>query len=84
MQELFPLACGLLLGVGLGVVRPTLRLPVGAALAIVLGLLATVITGEFKTSWAYLLFDIPLVGFAAFLGFLSGRRVRAHHALEES
>jgi hypothetical protein len=51
MQELFPLACGLLLGVTLGFVRPTLWLPIGAGLAIVLGLLATVVTGEFKTSW---------------------------------
>jgi hypothetical protein len=76
MQELFPLACGLLLGVTLGFVRPALRLSVGAAFAIVLGTLATVITGEFKTSWGYLLVDIPLVGVAAFLGFLSARNLR--------
>jgi hypothetical protein len=76
MQELFPLACGLLLGVTLGLVRPTLRLPVGAALAIVLGTLATVITGEFKTSWGYLLVDIPLVAVAAFLGFFSASHLR--------
>ena len=76
MQELFPLACGPLLGVTLGFVRPTLWLPIGAGLAIVLGLLATVVTGEFKTSWGYLLFDIPLVAFAAFLGFLSARHLR--------
>jgi hypothetical protein len=53
-----------------------LWLPIGAGLAIVLGLLATVVTGEFKTSWGYLLFDIPLVAFAAFLGFLSARHLR--------
>jgi hypothetical protein len=76
MQELFPLACGLVLGVTLGFVRPTLRLPIGAGLAIALGLLATVVTGEFKTSWGYLLIDIPLVGFAALLGFLSARQLR--------
>ena len=61
MQELFPILFGLILGAGLGFVRPSMRLPVGAVLAIVLGVLATVITGEFKSSWGYLLIDIPLV-----------------------
>jgi hypothetical protein len=76
MQELLPLACGLLLGLTLGFVRPRLRLPLGVGLAIVLGTLATVVTGEFKTSWGYLLVDIPLVAVAAFLGFLSARHLR--------
>ena len=76
MQELFPLACGLLLGAALGFVRPTLRLPVGAAMAVVLGVLATVATGEFKTSWSFVLIDIPLVALAAVVGLLAGRRAR--------
>jgi hypothetical protein len=76
MQELFPFACGLLLGVTLGFVRPAIRLPLGAGLAIVLGVLATVISGEFELSWGYLVFDIPLVGLAAFLGFMSARHLR--------
>ena len=71
MQELFPLACGLLLGAALGFVRPTLRLPVGAAMAVVLGVLATVATGEFKTSWSFVLIDIPLVALAAVVGLLT-------------
>ena len=75
MQELFPILFGLILGAGLGFVRPSMRLPVGAVLAIVLGVLATVITGEFKSSWGYLLIDIPLVGLAAIAGLLAGRRV---------
>ena len=75
MQELFPILFGLILGAGLGFVRPSMRLPIGAALAIVLGVLATVITGEFKSSWGYLLIDIPLVGLAAVAGLLAGRRV---------
>ena len=77
MQELFPLACGLLLGSALGYLRPALRLSVGAALSIVLGVLATVVTGEFKTSWSYLLIDIPLVAVAATLGLAAGRWVSA-------
>jgi hypothetical protein len=73
MQELFPLACGLALGALLGALRPGIRLPVGAALAIVLGVVATVATGEFKTSWSYLLIDIPLVALAATVGMAAGR-----------
>jgi hypothetical protein len=76
MQELFPIGCGLLLGAGLGWLRPSMRLPVGLALAIVLGVLATVVTGEFKMSWGYLLIDIPLVAAAAVVGVLGTRAVR--------
>jgi hypothetical protein len=76
MQELFPIAMGLVLGAALGFVRPSIRLPVGIALAIVLGVLATVLTGEFKTSWGYLLVDIPLVALAATAGLLAARYAR--------
>jgi hypothetical protein len=80
MQELLPLSAGLLLGALVGTLRPSIRVPVGAALAVVVGALATVVSGEFKVSWAYLLFDIPLVAVCAVLGFLVARRLRAHWA----
>jgi hypothetical protein len=80
MQELFPLACGLLLGATLGALRPSLRLPLGALLAVLLGVLATVVTGEFRLSWDYVLFDIPLVAVAAGLGFMAARRLRPQAA----
>jgi hypothetical protein len=73
VEELFPLATGLVLGGLLGFVRPSIRLPVGAALAVALGVLATVASGEFRVSWAYLLIDIPLVAVAAILGLLIAR-----------
>jgi hypothetical protein len=76
MEELFPVGCGLLLGTALGYVRPGIRIPVGILFALLLGVLATVVTGEFKTSWSYLLIDIPLVAASATIGFLAGRRVR--------
>jgi hypothetical protein len=76
MKEFFPISCGLLLGAVLGYVRPAMRLPVGGLLAILLGGLATVITGEFTTSWGYLLVDIPLVAVAAVLGLVAARRLR--------
>jgi hypothetical protein len=77
MEELFPLASGLALGALLGYLRPSTRLPVGAAPAIVLGVLATVASGEFRVSWTYLLIDIPLVAGAAVLGLLIARRLAA-------
>lgn len=77
MHELFPFASGLLLGAVLGALRPSIRAPVGAAAAIALGVLATVISGEFRVSWEFLLFDIPLVAVSAYLGLMVARRVRA-------
>ena len=75
MSELFPFAAGLVLGAVLGLLRPAIRLPAGAACAVVLGVLATVVSGEFRTSWGYLLIDIPLVAGAAFLGLVLTSRV---------
>lgn len=76
MHELFPLFCGLLLGVGLGALRPGIRLPVGAALSVALGVLATVVAGEFEISWGFVLIDIPEVALAAFLGLTAVRQLR--------
>jgi hypothetical protein len=75
MQELIPIGFGLVLGAALGFVRPSIRLPVGAALCVLCGTLATVVTGEFELSWGYLLVDIPLVALAAFLALVSVRRL---------
>jgi hypothetical protein len=83
MQELIPLTAGLCLGAALGLIRPGLRLAVGAVMAVVLGFFATVITGEFRASWGYLLFDIPLVAVSAGLGWLAGRRVRRPASAEQ-
>jgi hypothetical protein len=84
MQELIPLTAGLLLGAVLGYVRPGMRLAVGAILSVVLGVLATIITGEFRVSWEYILFDIPLVAISAALGFLVARRIRHPAGARES
>jgi hypothetical protein len=76
MQELLPLAGGLVAGVALGLLRQSLRLPLGALLAVLLGTLATVVTGEMSISPAFLLVDIPLVALASVLGLLGARRLR--------
>lgn len=75
MGELFPLGCGLLLGVALGRLRPALRLPVGAVLAVALGFLATAVTGEAAISWAFVLIDVPIVAVGALVARLVERRL---------
>lgn len=75
IQELFPVAMGLLLGAALGVTRPAVRLPSGIALALALGVLATIATGEFQASWSYVLIDIPVVATTAALGLIAARRL---------
>jgi hypothetical protein len=73
MQELVPLLSGLVLGAALGAIRPSIRWWVGALLAVALGVFATVVTGEFKSSWEYVLIDIPLVALAAACGLMATR-----------
>jgi hypothetical protein len=75
LSELLPFACGIVLGGLLGVLRPSVRLPVGVPLALLLGTLATIVSGELRISWMFLLIDIPLVAISASIGFLIIRRL---------
>ncbi len=72
--ELFPVACGLLVGAILGLIRPSIRLWIGALLALACGLAATIVSGEFEVSWGFLLIDIPLVAISATVSLLIARR----------
>ena len=76
MQELVPVFLGLAFGAGLGFLRPGIRLPVGVLLSVVIGMLSTVITGEFESTWGYVLIDIPLVACTAFLGLAATRQLQ--------
>lgn len=71
--ELLPIAAGLTSGSLIGYLRPSLRFPVGIACAVAFGFLATVVSGEFRVSWAYLLVDIPLVAVSALFAFTTMR-----------
>lgn len=75
-SELFPVICGLVVGGILGFVRPSLRVWIGALLAVGCGVLATAVSGEFEISWAFILIDIPLVAMAAVVSLLAARRLR--------
>jgi hypothetical protein len=77
MNELFPIAAGLLIGSGLQFVRPSLRLPVAIGAAVVIGFLATVISGEYKIGWEFLAIDIPGTAIAVAVGWLVTKRVRS-------
>jgi len=76
VNEIFPLAGGLAVGVGLGWFAPRVRLRFGVLAAIVLGVLATIVSGEFRITWAFVLVDIPLVGLAAAVGLAASRALR--------
>ncbi len=76
MEELVPIISGILLGSFLGYLRPAKRLRIGAILAILMGILATVASGEFRLSWGYLLVDIPLVAGAAAVSLIVVHQLR--------
>ncbi|HET6686209.1 MAG TPA: hypothetical protein VFH02_06760 [Jiangellaceae bacterium] len=76
MNELFPILSGLAVGTMLGLIRPQTRLVVAVVAAVVLGTIATVISGEYKIGWEFLLIDIPLVGVSSAAGFVILRAVR--------
>jgi len=65
MSELFPLLCGVCAGLAIGAVSPPRRFRLGLVLSVVLGMTATIVSGEFRIRWEYLLIDIPLVGVSA-------------------
>ena len=73
MEEFFPIAAGLIAGLLLGSFTARSRLAVGFALSVTAGFLATVLSGEWRVSWAFLLIDIPLVAGCAAIGFLVSR-----------
>lgn len=75
-NEILPVVSGLIAGTLLGGVTARNRPLVWALASVVLGLLGTVASGEFKATWAYLLIDIPLVGAVSCAAFLVTRRLR--------
>ena len=75
MTELFPIVAGLLCGLVLGSLTARRLVLVGLAFSVVAGVLATVVSGEWRISWAFLLIDIPLVAVSAVVGDLLSRSV---------
>jgi hypothetical protein len=73
MDELFPVVSGVVLGIVVAGLRPSLRLWVGVLLSVLLGMAATLVSGEFEAGWEYLLIDIPLVAVSAGVSFTLAR-----------
>ena len=84
MHELFPIVSGLLLGAVLPLIRPRMRLEAGVGASVVLGTLATIISGEYRVGWEFLLIDIPLVALCSLAGFATARGVRRSLATAHS
>lgn len=80
MNEVFPIMAGLLCGLLLGPLTARRRAYLGLTSAVVLGVLATIVSGEWRASWAFLLIDIPLVAISATAGLLLSRRVAVQRA----
>ena len=75
MNELLPITLGLASGVLIGSLTTRRGVAAWLVLSVLLGVAATVLTGEWRVSWAFLLIDIPLVAVAAVIGHLAARRV---------
>ena len=83
MNEMLPIALGLASGALMGTLTMRRGLAAWLVLSVLLGIAATVLTGEWHVSWAFLLIDIPLVACAALVGHLvarsaAGRWLTAH------
>jgi hypothetical protein len=74
MNEIFPMAAGLVCGVLLGTLTARRRIVVGLTVSVVAGVLATVVSGEWRISWAFLLIDIPLVAVFSACGVVLSRK----------
>jgi hypothetical protein len=62
MHEVFPIVSGAIVGLAvLNIESVRLRALALAVLSVVLGVIATIISGESLISWAFVLIDIPLV-----------------------
>ncbi len=75
MNEIVPIAGGLLLGMCLWAVPARWRLLTGLLGAVLIGVLATVVSGEYRISWEFLLFDIPLAAVSTVAAYLGARQL---------
>jgi len=67
--ELMPALAGLALGLLLAWFRSRKHRWMAGILVVVIGISATIASGEFRISWGFLFIDIPLVAVAAVAGF---------------
>jgi hypothetical protein len=73
MRELLPIAGGFLLGLLASRLRPVFALTVAVSGTIVIGVAATIVSGEFRVSWDFLAIDVPGTALAVASGYLTAR-----------
>lgn len=81
MDELVPIILGIILGALIWrstTGRTRIALSIGAVL--VSGAAATVLSGEYRESWVYLLLDFGEAAFGLAIGMLIARRVQSSRA----
>ena len=74
MHEIVPVALGACSGLVVGRLTARYGAWPWAVLAVGLGFAATVLTGEWRLSWAYVLVDIPIVAVSSAAVFTATRR----------
>ena len=77
-MELFPIVSGIALGAVHARRHSRLATIASVAIAVGLGIAATVLSGEFRLTWDFLLIDIPLVTCTAAATSLLIRRVTSN------
>lgn len=75
MNEIVPVVGGLVVGSLLPLVPARLRILVAVVAASCVGALATVVSGEYRLGWEYLLFDVPLAALGTVAGYLAADRL---------
>jgi hypothetical protein len=76
-MEAFPIVAGFSCGLLVGATTGQWRVWQVAVVSVLLGFAATVLTGEWRTSWLFLIVDVPLVTGGALFGCLAARVARA-------
>ena len=77
MEEVFPIATGLLLGILFAPDYRWLR-PwwIRTALVLASGVSATILSGEYRENWGFVVIDIGEVALLAWIGLVVARRLR--------
>ena len=79
MSEIFPVLAGVFVGIGSLRVRSIrTRFFIITALSIILGFLATVVSGESAIGWEFLYVDIPLVAGSSVAVLAAARAYRKY------
>jgi hypothetical protein len=75
VNELLPVTSGIVLGAILTYFCPRLRLRIVTVPVILLGIIATVASGEFSVSWSYLLVDVAQAAGSALVSVMLAHKL---------